>query len=66
MVTGGSGWIDSKYFSTSIEFVRHDLGSFDLSRSWYDITKIKGLGYELKTDLVLGISCTIFDLQEGR
>ena len=56
----------SKHFSTSIEFVRHDLGPFDLSRSWYDITTIKGLGYVPKTDLALGISCTIFDLKEGR
>jgi len=58
--------IVKKYFNVPIEYVRHDMGPFDLSRSWYDLTKAKGLGYEPRMSLELGIGSTIFDMREGR
>ena len=46
-----------------IKHIKYDLGPFDLSRSWYNITKARSLGYDPQTDLETGISLTIFDTQ---
>jgi len=58
--------IVQRQFSVPIVNVKHQLEPFDLLRSWYDITKAKGLGYRAKMDLELGIGSTIFDMKERR
>lgn len=47
-----------------IEFKQHEKSAFDLPRSWFDISKVKNLGWEPKINLELGISLTLKDLEE--
>lgn len=55
--------IIQKQRSVSITYVKHDMGPFDLARSWYNIEKAKKLGYRPRMDLELGINSTMFDIE---
>lgn len=44
-----------------ITHVKHDMAPFDIARSWYDITKILGLGFDPKIGLEKGIELTLTD-----
>jgi len=47
-----------------ITFKKHGKSAFDLPRSWFDISKVKGLNWEPKIDLPLGVGLTLKDLEE--
>jgi UDP-glucose 4-epimerase len=47
-----------------ITYKKHAKSMFDLPRSWFDISKVKNLGWEPKIDLPLGIGLTLKDLEE--
>jgi len=58
--------IIQRFLGAQVIYAKHDLSVFDLSRSWYDISKARTLGFRPRLDLTLGISSTIFDMQEGK
>jgi len=48
-----------KHFDVPIVHVEHELSHFDQPRSWYNISKIRLLGYIPKFDLEMGVKKTI-------
>jgi UDP-glucose 4-epimerase len=54
--------IVSKYTGAKIIYVPYEMSAFDLKRSWYDIKKIKYLGFNPKYNLEKGILCTMTEM----
>jgi len=61
-----AGIVQQIYPSTSIEYVKAEYSPYDLPRSWFDITKARGLGYNPRMHLELGIRSTAFDMENSQ
>jgi len=54
----------NKVKPTEITYQKYEKSIFDLPRSWFDISKVKGLGWEPKIDLKLGVNLTLRTLKD--